>query len=416
MSIELILFGVIIVVLALDFVLKGIKRKKTQDDVERIGEEQSKKKRFNFNYILKRKRNILSFILLAILLKPLINFQFFTEEEKFINTEKKFPAPEKRKDFIALANINHDVVNIYKTHFKVKKYNRDKTDENCTSDNCRLYFDYIPIKSLLKRYAIKADGIEPIRTNSKGDTILFFKNNLYYDNSNQWKVFDDINKAPDYTNFIIYEENYFGISPIAKSYLTGCKPVECELKNIKYKSKVNRNSRLFVKKSHNSRYPDIFTMMQPMVLDNGEFFLNKNGEVVYNAVIMTERMENEWKTTQKLNENGYQQVWNYQFVEINDRYTEPKYSASFKILRSVKFSNMYMDPNTKLLYDSDGNQVILEKDGASTNFYIHPFETRKTDIKNHFDNIFKTKHWLFAVSFASLLILTFLFNDKIKAR
>ena len=63
MSIEVILFGVVAFVLVLDFVLKGIKRKKTQDDVERIGEEQSKKKRFNFNYILKRKRNILSFIL-----------------------------------------------------------------------------------------------------------------------------------------------------------------------------------------------------------------------------------------------------------------------------------------------------------------------------------------------------------------
>ncbi|MEC7064122.1 MAG: hypothetical protein VXW56_02720, partial [Bacteroidota bacterium] len=74
------------------------------------------------------------------------------------------------------------------------------------------------------------------------------------------------------------------------------------------------------------------------------------------------------------------------------------------------------DPNTKLLYDINGNQVILEKDGESTNFYIHPKETRKTDIKNHFDNIFKTKPWLFAVSLASLLILTFLFNDKIKAR
>ena len=175
MSIELILFGVIIVVLALDFVLKGIKRKKTQDDVERIGEEQSKKKRFNFNYILKRKRNILSFILLAILLKPLINFQFFTEEEEFINTEKKFPAPEKRKDFIALANINHEVVKNYKIHFTVRKWNKEKTNASWTENNGLSFYDYNPLKSLLKRYAIEADGIEPIRTNSKGDTILFFK-------------------------------------------------------------------------------------------------------------------------------------------------------------------------------------------------------------------------------------------------
>ena len=118
--------------------------------------------------------------------------------------------------------------------------------------------------------------------------------------------------------------------------------------------------------------------MQPILLDNGDFF-KRNGEILYwtGLVQFYNRPENEWKSTQILNKEGYQQVWNYQFVDINDRYTEPKYS------------NMYMDPNTKLLYDIAGNQVILEKDGASTNFYIHPYETRKTDIKNHFDNIFK---------------------------
>jgi uncharacterized membrane protein affecting hemolysin expression len=79
-------------------------------------------------------------------------------------------------------------------------------------------------------------------------------------------------------------------------------------------------------------------------------------------------------------------------------------------------SGMYMDYDTKLLYDSEGNQVIVEKDGSSTNFYIHPLETRKTDIKNHFDKTFKIKLWLFAVSFASLGVLVLLFNDKIKAR
>ncbi len=52
MSIELILFGVVALVLALDFALKGVKKKNVQDDVERIGGEQPKKKRFDLNYIL----------------------------------------------------------------------------------------------------------------------------------------------------------------------------------------------------------------------------------------------------------------------------------------------------------------------------------------------------------------------------
>ena len=77
MSIEIILFGVIALVLVFDFALKGINKKNIQDDVDRIGEEQSKKKPFNFNYILARKRNILTFIFIVILFKPIIIFQFF---------------------------------------------------------------------------------------------------------------------------------------------------------------------------------------------------------------------------------------------------------------------------------------------------------------------------------------------------
>ena len=41
MSIEIILFGIVALVLVLDFALKGVKKKTTQDDIERIGEEQS---------------------------------------------------------------------------------------------------------------------------------------------------------------------------------------------------------------------------------------------------------------------------------------------------------------------------------------------------------------------------------------
>ena len=38
MNIEIILFGVIALVLVIDFALKGFKKKITQDDFERIGE------------------------------------------------------------------------------------------------------------------------------------------------------------------------------------------------------------------------------------------------------------------------------------------------------------------------------------------------------------------------------------------
>ena len=53
---------------------------------------------------------------------------------------------------------------------------------------------------------------------------------------------------------------------------------------------------------------------------------------------------------------------------------------------------------------------------SSSKFYYHPIKYEIRSLSWHIEKLFKTKRWLFAVSFASLLILTFLFNDKIKAR
>ena len=80
MSIELILFGVVALVLVLDFVLKGIKRKKTQDGVERIGEELKSKSKFPFSldYFIKRKRNIVSFLIFVHPIKIFLHYYFFT--------------------------------------------------------------------------------------------------------------------------------------------------------------------------------------------------------------------------------------------------------------------------------------------------------------------------------------------------
>ena len=85
MSIEIILFGVIAIILFADFLLVGIKKNKTQQDVERIGEEQYKKNKVNFNYVLSRKRNILTFILLVILTKPIIHYLFYNDQSEFVN-------------------------------------------------------------------------------------------------------------------------------------------------------------------------------------------------------------------------------------------------------------------------------------------------------------------------------------------
>ena len=87
MNIEIILFGVIALVLVIDFALRGFKKKNTLDDIERIGEEQSKKKALNFNY-LKRKRNILTFILLVILFKPITHYLFLLNRRESMTIKR----------------------------------------------------------------------------------------------------------------------------------------------------------------------------------------------------------------------------------------------------------------------------------------------------------------------------------------
>lgn len=377
MSIEIILFGVVALVLVLDFALKGIKKKTTQDDVERIGEEQSKKKALNFNYILARKRNVLTFILLVILFKPIINFQFFTEEEGFVNTEKKFPAPDKRKDFIALANINHEVVKIYKTHFYVYR------------DGNGPLWEPKPLrqKDFSKNYFLETTEFD---LNKFDDNLEIAVNDFraFY-KENHWRV--RLNEDE-----LIYD-SFIGTLP----YLGN------EIEKYSHFKEFRRNFFFFY--DNNGKLACIGPIVARDDYNSPYEIIKDNGVIRFRYYISSQYLFWSKVSTKDFQEN--QLFSKFKFFHKEDR----EFKNENGIIEMLE-SGMYMDYDTKLLYDSEGNQVIVEKDGRSTNFYIHPLETRKTDIKNHFNKTFKTKLWLFAVSFASLGVLVLLFNDKIKAR
>ena len=90
MEIELILLGVIAIVVVTDFVLRGLKKKSSNDeDVPKIEDQFNDIIKENkFSYILSRKRNIITFLLLTVMLKPLIHFAFFNDKSTVYSTEK----------------------------------------------------------------------------------------------------------------------------------------------------------------------------------------------------------------------------------------------------------------------------------------------------------------------------------------
>jgi len=96
MKIELVLLGLIAVVLIVDFILRGINKKDTTEKgIEKFeGAFEESIKQSKLHYILVRKRNILTFILLVMLVKPLIHYVFVKEKgevsENVINLGKAY--------------------------------------------------------------------------------------------------------------------------------------------------------------------------------------------------------------------------------------------------------------------------------------------------------------------------------------
>jgi hypothetical protein len=76
MKIELILLGIIAIVLVVDFIIRGLKKKdKIEKGIEPFEEGLNESKKQNkFNYILSRKRNLVSFIIMVHLLKLAIHY------------------------------------------------------------------------------------------------------------------------------------------------------------------------------------------------------------------------------------------------------------------------------------------------------------------------------------------------------
>jgi hypothetical protein len=94
LDITVIGIGLIVLILVIDLITSGLKKKTKKTDIEVITEEKFGKKSSNdlFSYVINRKRNIVSVILVTIILKVLIHFFIFPEIVK-----REIPNPSAGK-------------------------------------------------------------------------------------------------------------------------------------------------------------------------------------------------------------------------------------------------------------------------------------------------------------------------------
>ena len=366
MSIEIILFGIIALVLVFDFALKGIKKKTTQDDVERIGEEQSKKKAFNLNYILERKRNILTFILLVMLFKPIVHYFFSTEYLEITSSDKTYIGVNE-PTYVLLDGIK-------------------------ISDT--VYFDdFVTGKSYFDK-------------SSKSNPISFFiGNNIFFKNGKN-------------LSSIFYGKYKWKYSRNSTEILV-------ESKKIREQFKLRKN---LVNYLYKNSYDGFDIEEYQLLYDNTSEF-----EKLYNGTILDTLIVDKWISDGKIEKPeiilNYSEVFNFTPTE------EPISLGDFDFQNRVSYylmSDIYERLDN--IYTGNGERIYFEgvandeqtynpytnewsyNESWEKKFYYYKKTEREASFNFHFQNIFKLKLWLFAVSFASLGVLVLLFNDKIKAR
>ena len=115
MTLQLISLLVIIAVLVIDFIING--RKKVVDDTQKRIEGYEGLKKFNLaEYLIRRRKNIVIFILLVFLSKPIMHVSFFTETQEVVNYNKKIIENPYTKDYYLL-NSKGDLIHQKDTIF-----------------------------------------------------------------------------------------------------------------------------------------------------------------------------------------------------------------------------------------------------------------------------------------------------------
>ena len=142
-------------------------------------------------------------------------------------------------------------------------------------------------------------------------------------------------------------------------------------------------------------------------------FVEEKGEVSENVVNLGITKKLYFKSSNGELYKGYD--YDSQYLS-EKRFWDNYYKKKDAKLMGVEFvedeqsedaKNYYRDG----LFNKNGDELFKNKDGEF--FY---FSRLNPTLKSYYTKYYKSKPYFFAISLSGLLILVFLFNDKIKAR
>jgi hypothetical protein len=357
METEIILVVVIACVLVLDFVLRSIKKKSNdkEDVLKKEDQTGTIKIENKFNYILNRKRNIITFVLLALILKPSFHYLIDREQQGYYDYQQFEEIPP-----IPIIN---DIAKLLNHYNSISSRVIDKKREYYEYDLS--LFDSTGLKSLMinnfkEKYSSRFDSYIPL--------------NYFYESFRKTKACIEVNNALSYSfkdvSMKMGARGFwkFDNFKFSGDYLTIFLDVEPIYKK-EYPREINKT---VFNKNESFAYLKV-----------------KQGDITFKMKKVSSPNLDYIPTQKEMLEccNMY-----YDFNE-NSFFDKNKFKIGYDLEPSSDKRFFYF-----------------------TKLKKYPLQFKSHSFAYHLKNFIKLKQWIFFVSFGFMGILVLLFNDKIKAR
>ena len=371
MKIEIILLGVIGLVFLVDFIMNSRKKPSIDNVVDQIDGGEPVKKNNPLNYLLKRKRNIITFVLLALILKPFLHYIIDREQQAYYDYQQFQEIP-----YLPIINDINKLLNHYNS---ISSLVIDKKREYYELDLS--LFDSTTLTDLKKinnRLLSRFDSLVP--------TTYFA---IYYRSGNP----------------VLAERIVFNYLMIDKGFNTYGKRQSNYIYRDLYISDLQTS--YSSEKEYNRNYPTIHLKTE-LYYSN----YSRSGKV---RMIKTAPINILAYIQPKKGDSSKPVFFNMKKVSDSNPDLIPTKTEM------IECCNIYYNINDRSFYDKRNFKIGYDLSNKSNDIYFSKFKVYPTQFKSysfayHFQNFTKLKLWIFAISFGLLGFLVLLFNDKIKAR